>query len=208
MDNATINNKLKMANLGKTYAYVLVSGKHNLYAPDKQLILFPNKLDAMVVKNAFPDVNYEIVKFNDLDSIVKKLLLMNVKDGKLKVGVMSGYITSNVNQRPQLVVGKTGGPCFHVQLYSNFDSNIDDGIDLADYFMECVISDEIDEQKAIQQLVFSNLCSDKKLQEVAELVIHAARVDGLQTDKQISIRHIFASENPEYDLKNIWGLSS
>ncbi len=198
-----IEKKLKAVNLGKTYLYALMTDKFDFYSSDNMVIFFANKLDAMVTKILHGQQDYKIVKFDDLAKFVKELMYKHMEDGKIKPGVILGYITSSINGKPTFAVGSSRTPCFHAVGVSV--EQVKGGFDLNNYLMEYIIDDDMDEDKVVTQLIFSNLCTDSKLEEAANLVIEAAKKDGLQTDKNISIRHIFAYEDAR-DLKTIWDM--
>lgn len=203
VDYADIEKKLAKVNLGKTYLYVLVNKKFDFHCQENNLLFFPNKLDAMVVKILNKIHDYEIVKFSDINNVVKDLMIQAMEKGCINPVVILGYVTSSFSGRVQFVT-RNGNPSLHAVGVSV--NEIINGFDLNNYLMEYIIDDDFDEIRVLDQLVFSNLCSDEKLKEQAKQILDIAKTDGVNTDKDISIRHIFAYENIQ-DLKNLWGIT-
>lgn len=205
MNYKEIEKKLSKANLGKTYLYVLINKRFDFYCQENNVVFFPNKVDAMVIKILRKMHDYEILKFCDLDTKVKNAMIHAFEKKKVSPAVILGYITSSFSGRVQLVA-ENSYPRFHAAVVGVED--VADGqFDLSNYLMEYILDDEIDERKVLEQLVFSNLCSDKKLEEAANYLLNLAKNDGINTDKNISIRHVFAYENL-HDLDTIWGIKA
>ncbi len=202
MDEKMITEKLNAVKLGKTYLYVLIENERDLYCVNKQIIFFANKVDAMVFKLLSPNNKFNIIKFDDVNKIIKNLLFLGIDKGAVQPAVSLGFITSSITGVTQFVVGKDRTPCFHIIQVPK--EEIEGGFDLNNFFMHSILDDEMDENKIVQQLIFSNLSSDSKLEEVAKIAIEEAKKNGIETDKKISIRQVFAYENE--DLHNIWGV--